>query len=126
VTVIGCRSNGKVWLIDEIDVANVKEHEDALRDFVVARGDHPVIVNCSRLAFLDVRALVMMRRVHQLGEERGTVVLWRGFDDFQLRLMALIGFDNCLHLDHGSSDDLAIAETDARACASDGWPQRSS
>ena len=95
----------QVSLVGEIDVANACVHGDLLcRVLDLGVGD-TLLVDCQELAFLDLRGMAMMQRVHRHGIDRGTSVHWVGVSPAHRRLLALAGLERRLLVDDAPPDD---------------------
>jgi anti-anti-sigma factor len=87
-----------VTLIGDIDVANAAMHGDLLCTLVDLAEVSTLLVDCSELAFLELRGMAMMVRVDRHGASRGTQVWWSGLTRQHRRLLELAGLDRQLRL----------------------------
>jgi anti-anti-sigma factor len=107
MSVFACPPNGTVYLVGDVDMSNLADHERSVSDFILACEGQTVVVNCSRLSFIDAQGLAMMCRLHAIGQTVGLHVVWRGLNAFQYRLLSVTGLAHRLQLDppqppHGS------------------------
>jgi len=87
-----------VTLIGDIDVANAAMHGDLLCTLVDLAEVSTLLVDCSELAFLELRGMAMMVRVDRHGAARGTEVWWSGLSAQHRQLLELAGLDRQLKL----------------------------
>lgn len=88
-------------LIGEIDVANADAHGGLLCAMLDLGCGAQLLVDCRELAFLELRGMAMMQRVHRYGVERGVEVSWTGLSEQQLHVLALAGLDRQLVIAEG-------------------------
>jgi anti-anti-sigma factor len=88
----------QVSLVGEIDLTNADAHGDLLcRVLDLGAGD-VLYVDCREVAFLELRGMAMMLRVHRHGIARGTMVRWVGISSAHRALLEIAGLDRRLHL----------------------------
>ena len=92
-----------VALIGDIDLANAPMHGDLLCQMLDLGREPVLVVDCSKLEFLDSKGLAMMLRVHRHGAIRNIPVRWVGMSDRHRRLLQLSGLDG--HLDVAPARD---------------------
>jgi anti-anti-sigma factor len=88
----------QVSLVGEIDLTNADAHGELLDRVLDLGAGDTLLVDCRDLAFLELRGMAMMQRVHRHGIERGTDVHWVGLSEAHRRLLALAGLDGKLSL----------------------------
>jgi anti-anti-sigma factor len=87
-----------VSLVGEIDLTNADAHGELLDRVLDLGAGDTLLVDCRDLAFLELRGMAMMQRVHRHGIERGTDVHWVGLSTAHRRLLELAGLDEKLSL----------------------------
>ena len=85
-----------VGLAGDIDVANAASLGDVLCSNVDSFGAPVLIIDCTKVEFLEARALAMMERVHEHGAARGTEIVWRGLARRHRNVIELTGLDRLL------------------------------
>jgi anti-anti-sigma factor len=88
----------QVSLVGEIDLTNADAHGELLDRVLDLGAGDTLLVDCRDLAFLELRGMAMMQRVHRHGIERGTEVHWVGLSAAHRRLLELAGLDGRLSL----------------------------
>jgi anti-anti-sigma factor len=109
----------QVSLVGEIDVANACVHGDLLCQVLDLGAGDTLFVDCHQLAFLDLRGMAMMQRVHRRGVECGTSVRWVGVSPAHRRLLALAGLEHRLFIDDAPTVGVVHAPQDNAARSSD-------
>jgi anti-anti-sigma regulatory factor len=103
-----------VSLVGEIDVANADVHGDLLCRMLDLQPGLTLLVECSELDFLELRAMAMMQRVHRHAVDRGGRVHWVGIASPHRQLLELAGLTSQLVLEEAVPD---LRNDDARAGA---------
>lgn len=93
-----------VGLVGEIDVANADAHGDLLCRMVDLEPGITLLVECSELRFLELRAMAMMQRVHRHAADRGARVHWIGLAPAQRELLELAGLAGQLVIEEAVLD----------------------
>ncbi|HEY3671945.1 MAG TPA: STAS domain-containing protein [Acidimicrobiia bacterium] len=88
----------QVSLVGEIDLTNADAHGELLDRVLDLGAGDTLLVDCRDLAFLELRGMAMMQRVHRHGIARGTDVHWVGLSAAHRRLLELAGLDGKLSL----------------------------
>ena len=83
-------------LDDEIDLANADAIGDVLCDDAIHRADGGMVVDLSRVTFIECRGIAMMVRVHKQAESLGKSVTWQGPQPNPLRVFQIVGVDKPL------------------------------
>lgn len=88
----------QVSLVGEIDLTNADAHGDLLCRVLDLGAGETLYVDCRHVAFLELRGMAMMLRVHRYGIALGTAVRWVGLSPAHRRLLALARLDRRLHV----------------------------
>ena len=90
-------SSVTIQLADEIDLANATAVGDALCD-ALRRADAGIVVDLSKVTFIDSSAIAMMFRVHHEADRVDKSVTWQGAQPTPARVLQIVGAGHVLNL----------------------------
>jgi hypothetical protein len=120
-----------VSLVGEIDVSSADAHGDLLCRMLDLEPGLTLLVECSELQFVELRAMAMMQRVHRHAVDRGSRVHWVGLAPRHQELLELAGLTSQLLIETsppalrddepGGAQDTASRSSDCQKRKNPSW-----